>query len=41
MFRTGVTLFSPEGARWTAISLNTGHEISQISIGKYRLVHFH
>lgn len=38
MFRTGVTVNSPEGLRWTAINLNAGYEISQISVGPTGLV---
>lgn len=38
MFRTGVTVNSPEGLRWTAINLNAGYEIAQISVGPTGLV---
>lgn len=34
MYRTGVSTKSPEGQRWTAISIPSGAEINQISVGK-------
>lgn len=37
MYRTGVTVNSPEGQRWNAINLNSGYDISQISVGEIAL----
>ncbi|XP_017786159.1 PREDICTED: tectonin beta-propeller repeat-containing protein [Nicrophorus vespilloides] len=38
MFRTGVSTRSPEGAKWTLVSVPVGCEINQLSIGSSGLV---
>jgi tectonin beta-propeller repeat-containing protein 1 len=38
MFRTGVSTTAPEGLRWTAISVPSGCEVNQISVGPTGLV---
>ncbi|XP_022901913.1 tectonin beta-propeller repeat-containing protein isoform X3 [Onthophagus taurus] len=38
MFRTGVTTRSPEGAKWTCVSVPPGCEVCQLSVGPTGLV---
>lgn len=38
MFRVGTSTTCPEGQRWSAIKLGSGHEVTQISVGMTGLV---
>lgn len=38
MFRTGVTTKSPEGAKWTLITVPLGCEVNQLDVGSTGLV---